>query len=1012
MTSLLDLATLSKEIQDTPSLDGCKKLVLNIISLLDPKVDTNDLRLFELFTDDGRKLAANSSWFINDPVVKDHIATYNVHKNNGLNIDFKLFGLNQLSKRVISWSQALTPNYEDEPFYQDLNLGIDFIVPKSFDRVVVVLSKNYVVRTLELCGELTPTYIEIFSKWENLDNFGNKQLIHTLLWESFDLSPVNQKFYEGIQQHYIWLCQYLIEKEVMDPRHAAQFANRLIGRIIFAWFLDKKGLISKHKHYFDSKAFDSGVVYYRSMLENLFFEVLNKQISDRSFEDNVTPYLNGGLFEIRDYDMHKTERLDFPANYFDSLFSFLHSFNFTTDESTSQFQQVAIDPEMLGRIFENLLAEIIEETGDQARKAKGAFYTPREIVDYMCREGLKKYLKNKLKADEFIDVRLHQLIEAPDREFQDQDHNWRRDWKPYKDQILKALDELKVLDPACGSGAYPMGMVQLLVKVYERLEPRFDHHKAKLQILEKNIYGIDIEPMAVEISRLRAWLSIVVDADSDPSNLKPLPNLDFKFVCANTLTALDDEKTIMFGEDPELGAKLELIREKYFNTEIPAKKAKLKSDYENLVSMEVGLFGESLRTSQLKTYRPFDPDEAASFFDGEQMFGFKKFDIILANPPYINSQTMVKNGQKDFRDSISKSYKYAKGNWDIYIAFFERGLEMLSDDGVLIFITPDKWLSKRFGDSLREGTISRMQSILIAGRKVFSSANVDSIITVIGTRETEKLLIFGFDGTKVYLKREELKSTLEKPYILDYLFSEHVELLLRLESDFKRLDSIARCETSVFISDAYRLKPLIHELSGDFDPKSHFKLINTGTISKFANRWGITEVTYLGNKYLRPIVNREEFEEVFANAYSAKSSKPKLIVKGLNLLDACLDDSGTIIPGIPTLVVQSTNRDDLLLSMAIINSKFASFYLKERFPASSYNQGTTFTVDMVNGLPIPDVISEESRSTILNLVKKILKIKSQNPTSDSNDLESDLNSTIYSIYALSEEEIKLIESRK
>lgn len=1012
MSSLLDLAKLSKEIQNTPSFDGCKKLILHIISLLDPKIDRSDLRLFELFTDDGRKLAANSSWFIKDPVVKDHVATYNVYKNNSLNIDFKLFGLNQLSKRVISWSQALTPNYEDEPFYQDLNLGIDFIIPKSFDRVLVVLSKNYVVRTLELSGELTPTYIEIFSKWENLDKFENKQLIHTLLWESFDLSPVNQKFYEGIQQHYIWLCQYLIEKEVMDSRHAAQFANRLIGRIIFTWFLDKKGLISKQKDYFNSKLFDSGITYYKTMLETLFFEVLNKQISDRSFDDTETPYLNGGLFEIRDYDMYDSDRLGFPSNYFDSLFSFLHSFNFTTDESTSQFQQVAIDPEMLGRIFENLLAEIVEETGDQARKAKGAFYTPREIVDYMCREGLKKYLKNKLKADEFIDMRLHQLIEAPDREFQDQDHNWRRDWKPYKDQILKALDELKVLDPACGSGAYPMGMVQLLVKVYERLEPRFDHHKAKLQILEKNIYGIDIEPMAVEISRLRAWLSIVVDADSNPSTLRPLPNLDFKFVCANTLTPLDDAKTIMFGEDPELGRKLELIREKYFNTEISAKKNKLKNEYENLVSMEVGLFGESLRTSQLKTYRPFDPDEAASFFDGVQMFGFEKFDVILANPPYINSQTMVKNGQKDFRDSISNTYKYAKGNWDIYIAFFERGLAMLSDDGVLIYITPDKWLSKRFGDSLREGTISRMQSILIAGRKVFTSANVDSIITVIGTQETEKLQIFGYDGTKIYLRREELKSNLEKPYILDYLFSEHVELLLRLESNFKRLDSIARCETSVFINDAYRLKPLIHELSGEFDPKKHFKLVNTGTISKFANRWGVTEVTYLGNKYLRPTVSRKEFDEVFANAYSAKSSKPKLIVKGLNLLDACLDDSGTVIPGIPTLVVQSSNQEDLLLSMAIINSKFASFYLKERFPASSYNQGTTFTVDMVNGIPVPEQISVGSRSKILALVKKILKLKNENPGADTKDLESDLNSIIYSIYTLSPEEIALIESKK
>jgi type I restriction-modification system DNA methylase subunit len=1012
LSNVQDVASLSREIQLNPSFDGCKKIVLSIIGLLDDEIKQDDLELFELFTDDGRKLAANSSWFISDPVVKDHLAAYNVYKGNKLNIDFKLFGLSQLSKRVISWSQALTPNYEDEPFYQDLNLGIDFVVPKSFDRVIVVLSKNYVVRTLEIHGEMTATYLEIFSKWKNLENFDNKLLVHTLLWESFDLSPINQKFYEGIQQHYVWLCQYLIDKSRLDSRHSAQFANRLLGRIIFVWFLDKKGLISKKQGYFDSQSHENGLDYYKVKLERLFFEVLNKQISDRSVEDIETPYLNGGLFEVRTFDLHNSEILGFPSNYFDSLYEFLHSYNFTTDESTSQFQQVAIDPEMLGRIFENLLAEIIEETGDQARKAKGAFYTPREIVDYMCREGLKKYLKNKLKQDEFIDTRLHQLIEAPDREFQDQDHNWRRDWKPYKDQILKALDELKVLDPACGSGAYPMGMVQLLIKVYERLEPRFDHHKAKLQILEKNIYGIDIEPMAVEISRLRAWLSIVVDADSTSSSLKPLPNLDFKFVCANTLTALDDEKTIMFGEDPELANKLESIREKYFNTEVPSKKSKLKVEYETLVSMEVGLFGESKRTSQLKTYRPFDSDEAASFFDGDQMFGFKKFDVILANPPYINSQTMVKNGQKEFRDSISKSYKYAKGNWDIYIAFFERGLEMLSDDGVLIYITPDKWLSKRFGDALREGSISRIESILIAGRKVFSSANVDSIITVIGTKDTNTLEIFGFDGVNVYLKRSEDKSNLQKPYILDYLFSDHVELLLRLENECRRLDSIAHCETSVYINDSYRLKPLIFELSGDFDSSTQLKLINTGTISKFVDRWGISEVTYLGEKYLKPTVNRKEFEELFDNAYSQKSVKPKLVVKGLNLLDACLDESGNMIPGIPTLVVQSGNFDDLLFSLAIINSNFASFYLKERFPASSYNQGTTFTVDMINGLPIPEIISMDLRAKILELVRKVLKSKKANPIGNTQDLELELNSIIYELYGLSKDEIALFESKR
>jgi type I restriction-modification system DNA methylase subunit len=808
------------------------------------------------------------------------------------------------------------------------------------------------------------------------------------------------------------LYQHLVEKQILNEKNAAQFTNRLLGRIIFSWFLNKKGLISKSIGYFDCESFTSATDYYKSRLEPLFFEVFNKQISERTFLDELTPYLNGGLFEIRKTDLYRSKKLDFPADFFDSLYSFFQSYNFTTDESTSQFQQVAIDPEMLGRIFENLLAEITEDTGDQARKAKGAFYTPREIVDYMCRESIKRYLENKIQVDNFLSQRLYQLIDAPDREFQDQDHNWRRDWKPYKERILSALDEIRVLDPACGSGAFPMGMMHLLVRIYERLEPRFDFHKAKLQILEKNIYGIDIEPMAIEISRLRAWLSIVVDADPTTHAVQPLPNLDFKFVCANTLTLLDSQNAIMFGEDAELATKLSSIREKYFKTELPEKKAKLRNSYEALVNKEAGLFGDSVRTTQLKTYRPFNSDETADFFDSEQMFGFKKFDVVIANPPYINSQMMVKNGQKEFRDYITKNYRFAKGNWDIYIPFFERGIELLSNEGVLIFITPDKWLSKRFGDALREGIFSRIESVMIAGRNVFTSASVDSIITLVNSKESASVKILGHDGFKSYLRREELKSNLAKPYVLDYLFSEHVDLLNRIGRDSAVLNSIAHCETSVFINDAYRLKPLIFELTGDFDPNIHFKLVNTGTISKYFNRWGVSEITYLGKKYLRPTINRKDFNDLFANAYSLKSSRPKLIVKGLNLLDACLDGSGEVVPGIPTLIVQSNDEENLLFAMAIINSKFASFYLKERFPASSYNQGTTFTVDMINGLPIPRNIDRKKKENILSLVRKVLDLKTQNIGTETLYLESKLDSEIFEIYKLSADEIKLIENRK
>ena len=161
---------------------------------------------------------------------------------------------------------------------------------------------------------------------------------------------------------------------------------------------------------------------------------------------------------------HETDiplrNLDFPKNFFKRLFNFFKKYNFTTDESTSSFQQVAIDPEMLGKIFENLLAEQREETGKQARKAKGAYYTPREIVDYMCKESIRVYLKNKLPANNDINETLKKLLDTNWHEFSDQKSNYQRDYlNKYKVKILSALNDIKILDPACGSGAFPIGMI-------------------------------------------------------------------------------------------------------------------------------------------------------------------------------------------------------------------------------------------------------------------------------------------------------------------------------------------------------------------------------------------------------------------------------------------------------------------------------------------------------------------------------------------------------------------------
>ncbi len=729
------------KLSELKNFEQTQRVILSVIKLLDDTISEDNLNLFQLFNDSDGKIRANATWFYEDPVIADRKATYKVHADNKLNLDFKVYGVNKAKKQIISWATALTPNFEDEPFNSKFNIGIDFIIPRGTDRVIIVLTNNYVIRTLELKGDITVTYQEILAKWTEIKDFTNKSAVHTALWESFDLQPLNKKFYAGISERFIILRQHLIKEEIFDEKHSSMFANRLIGRVIFTWFLDKKGIINPTLKYFDSQSFESDNEYYKTKLERLFFGVLNTPVEEREYKDEVTPFLNGGLFEARANDLYKDNKLSFPKNYFDDLFDFLSAYNFTTDESTSQFQQVAIDPEMLGRIFENLLAEITEETGEQARKAKGAFYTPREIVDYMCKESLREYLKTKLTEDTYRDQRLFQLIDASDRDFQDQDHNWRRDWKPYKDAILSALDDLKVLDPACGSGAFPIGMLQLLVRVYERLEPRFDGYKAKLQIIERNIYGVDIEPMAVEIARLRTWLSIIVDEESDSRKIKPLPNLEFKFVCANSLIGLNkNEQVELYGDDVGLEGNLRDLRDAYFNTESLNKKKKLRNDYDQLINKGSGLWGESVKSKQLKTYIPFDNESVASFFDPDFMFGIKTFSIIIANPPYIGNRGNEKIFQAVTNSDLGKRF-YTR--WmDYFYFFFHFALDKTDEDSQIAFITTNYYVTATGGTKLRQDIKDRAnikRLINFNEFKIFESAlGQHNMITILSKKKKGK----------------------------------------------------------------------------------------------------------------------------------------------------------------------------------------------------------------------------------------------------------------------------------
>ena len=472
------LDPLLRQLEEEKSIDVAEKIISELVGLLGIKVS-------DRFLLNVPRVDAELSRFVLAPGFGRQAAAYDIPNDHPDLMDLKLFWIKKATKTNLSWLIGITPNFEDSEANDYKNISIDFIFPESADRLIILISDKFKIRSLELKDHVTHTQFNIFSNWKNVhiqaykDLQEAKRLVHSKLWESFNFEPINRSFYLDLVESFSLLVQHL-EKD-FGRKPAVMFTTRLIGRLLFLWFLKKKNYINSELEYFDVGTVNNQENSYQLKLEVLFFVVLNREISNRENGDLITPYLNGGLFDINQTDFYKDSNLTFPLGYFSSLFDTLNKYNFTVDESSPEFQHVAIDPEMLGRIFESLLAEQIDEnTGGNKKKSTGAFYTPREIVSYMCEKSIIEFLKTKVPESIDRDRRIEELVRLPETIFRDQDQNKRRDWKPYADEIIKALDgdcgadPMTILDPAVGSGAFPMGMLQLLVKIYTRLDSKYE----------------------------------------------------------------------------------------------------------------------------------------------------------------------------------------------------------------------------------------------------------------------------------------------------------------------------------------------------------------------------------------------------------------------------------------------------------------------------------------------------------------------------------------------------------
>ena len=458
--------------------------------------------------------------------------------------------------------------------------------------------------------------------------------------------------------------------------------------------------------------------------------------------------------------------LDIDNNWFYSLFSkTLEKYNFTVDENSSGNAEIAIDPEMLGRIFENLLAEQNPETGESARKATGSFYTPREIVDYMVEQSVSEYLKTALLWDEKNNNAIDEFVHTQTLPIA---------LEKYEELLSSELNKIKVIDPACGSGAFPIGILQKIIALKQQLHPKIKNYKLKLDTIQNSIYGVDIQPMAVELSRLRCWLSLVVD--EDPNDIKALPNLDFKFVCADSL--VDVPVSDYVTHDLELNLKeLEENVEKYFSPDYQNKK-KLQEDikrniasiskfHHNIIAQLITkirkeekiaspsklkqlrekIMEYSEMDSKWNTYENIFNGKKVDFFNPIFFFPSAKsgFDIVIGNPPYISLSKIQKETLNNL--SIQSYQTFAKGA-DIYCLFYERGVRLLKNNAIISYISSNRFCFTNYGVGLRKYLSEQniLQIINFNQINVFESANVGSAVLVVQKAEPSDNPILTFES--------------------------------------------------------------------------------------------------------------------------------------------------------------------------------------------------------------------------------------------------------------------------
>ena len=881
------------------------------------------------------------------------------------------------------------------------------------------------------------------------------------LSEAFSVQALSDEFFEEykrIYERFVGFCmdpsvkKQFTDRGFTDDKFIRDYVKKLMGRLVFLQFLEKKlwlgvpeggrwgeGDANYLRNLFNAKKVQKAFKdnFLDKVLEPLFFGSLNERrpddVADAILSPNTAdkvriPYLNGGLFE-GDFDRpdgHKgvdSTNIPFPDDYFEDLFDTFDSFNFTIDENGPEDAEVGVDPEMLSRIFENLLED---------NKDKGAFYTPKEIVDYMCKESLIAHLGDTPAVRELVE------------NYSSNDDLAEKFTDDEKATLLEKLSKAKICDPAIGSGAFPMGMLAILARLRLRLEGKEENSAnivaLKKEIIQNNIYGVDIEAGAVDIARLRFWLSIVVD-ENEPI---PLPNLDYKIMQGNSLLesyggvdlshVLDGGGTTVKTRGKNKGKKKsefwqpefafdaktavdEIVRDKeqLFNTTDHAVKAKLVERINGNVKAYI--------SHKLPSDSPFaktipdgpNPNFMLWHLYFSEVFKNGGFDIVIGNPPYIDSETMVRV-MPELRKTYAKAFSCAKGNWDMFVVFVEQGLSLLNKNGVFSYIIPNKILAAPYASEIRAELVRGNRSIYevrdYASVQVFRSADVYPITLVVDNRgvpqktrfvkmasETIKVqcLEYAISGTSipwdVYFQNEKVTTIVDK--------------CLMSRDSIEMIAGVDEISDAATVAEAYKLVPFIMD---DAEGEG-YKLINTGTIDPYVSLWGHKPTQYIKHRFLHPRVREADILTVNARRLK-QSNESKIIVAGMsNRMEAMCDVKGEFIAGKSTVVI-SVRGKVLFWLTGILNSKLISYCVRIAFNslkmAGGYINVSPYVLQQI-GMPDDEV---EKKAEVSTRVSQILDMKKSSPKADTSALESEIDDLVYDLYGLTDEERAIVDPER